>query len=184
MKCVDLWLGIFLIVVCWNTEVDSECLLNRWMLAFTESLIEDLSNEQVYMRLGNASSKTNPPAWILGHLAAEADKARTIVGETALLPSDWYTAYLQGSSPDVVTVRHTKQELWQANETVYAALRETVLALPPERLAEPSHSDFLRPHLPTKAAWFGHILTTHVAMHAGQIQYWRRLQGLERGFEK
>jgi DinB superfamily len=160
--------------------MNAECRLNRWMLTFTQSLIESLSDEQVYMRLGT----TNPPAWILGHLAAEADKARTILGETALLPSDWFTAYLQGSSPDVVTMRHTKHELWQANETVYASLRETVLALPAERFAEPSHSDFLRTHLPTKAAWFGHILTTHVAMHAGQIQYWRRLQGLERGFEK
>lgn len=150
------------------------------MLAFTQSLIEDLSDEQIYQRVGTI----NPPAWLLGHLAAEADKARTILGETALLPNDWYTAYLQGSSPDVVLVRHTKHELWQANETVYASLREMVLALSPECLAEPSHSDFLREYLPTKEAWFGHILTTHVAMHAGQIQYWRRLQGLERGFEK
>ncbi len=158
----------------------AECRLNTWMLAFTSSLIEDLSDEQVYMRL----SVTNPPAWILGHLAAEADKALGILGKEQLLPNDWHSAYLQGSSPDAVMVRRTKHELWQANEAVYASLRETVLALPPERLAEPSHSDFLREHLPTKEAWFGHILTTHIAMHAGQIQYWRRLQGLERGFEK
>lgn len=158
----------------------AECRLNTWILAFTSSLIKDLSDEQIHIRFG----ATNQPSWILAHLAAEADKARTILGETALLPMDWQKLYLQGSSPDAVTVRHTKHELWQANEAVYASLRETVLALPPERLAEPSHSDFLREHLPTKEAWFGHILTTHIAMHAGQIQYWRRLQGLERGFEK
>lgn len=158
----------------------AECLLNTWMLAFTQSLIEDLSDEQLYDRVGS----TNPPAWLLGHLAAEGDKALTILGETARLPEGWHSAYLQGSSPDAVTVRHTKHELWQANETVYAALRNSALALPAERLAEPPDSDFLREHLPTKAAWFGHILTTHIAMHAGQIQYWRRLQGLERGFEK
>ncbi|TAE31139.1 MAG: DUF664 domain-containing protein [Candidatus Kapaibacterium sp.] len=158
----------------------AECLLNTWMLAFTSSLVEDLSDEQVYMRLGS----TNPPSWILGHLAAEADKALTLLGKEQLLPNNWHSAYLQGSSPNAVTVRRTKHELWQANEAVYASLRETLLVLPPEQLAELSDSDFLREHLPTKAAWFGHILTTHVAMHAGQIQYWRRLQGLERGFEK
>jgi hypothetical protein len=158
----------------------AECRLNIWMLTFTQSLVEDLSDEQVYMGVGT----TNPPAWILGHLAAEADKALTTLGEKQLLLQDWHIAYLQGSSPDAVKVRHSKNELWQANETVYAALRTAALALSAERLLEPSHSDFLREHLPTRADWLGHILTTHVAMHAGQLQYWRRLQGLERGFEK
>ncbi len=158
----------------------AECRLNVWMLAFTRSLIEDLSDEQLYLCIG----LTNPPSWILGHLAAEADKALTILGERQILPDDWHSSYLQGSSPDVVQVRHTKHELWQANETVYAALREAMVQLPQERLQEPSHSDFLREHLPTRGDWLGHILTTHVAMHAGQIQYWRRLQGMERGFEK
>ena len=158
----------------------AECRLNIWMLTFTQSLVEDLSDEQVYMGVDT----TNPPAWILGHLAAEADKALTTLGEKQLLLQDWHIAYLQGSSPDAVKVRHSKNELWQANETVYAALRTAALALSAERLLEPSHSDFLREHLPTRADWLGHILTTHVAMHAGQLQYWRRLQGLERGFEK
>lgn len=158
----------------------AECRLNVWMLTFTRSLIEDLSDEQLYMRVGT----TNPPAWILGHLAAEADKALTTLGEKQMLPADWYKAYLQGSSPDDAKSRHLKHELWQANEAVYAALREAVLKLSPEQLQEPSHSDFLREHLPTRGDWLGHILTTHVAMHAGQIQYWRRLQGMERGFER
>lgn len=159
----------------------AECRLNVWMLSFIRSLIEDLSDEQIYMRIGT----TNPPQWILGHLAAEADKALTTLGERQILPDDWHRSYLQGSSPDAVLIRrHAKHELWQASETVYAVLRTAVLALPAEQLQEPSHSNFLREHLPTRADWLGHILTTHVAMHAGQIQYWRRLQGLERGFEK
>ncbi|MBD1208780.1 MAG: DinB family protein [Ignavibacteria bacterium] len=158
----------------------AECRLNVWMLTFTQSLIEDLSDEQLYMHVGT----TNPPAWILGHLAAEADKALTTLGEKQMLPADWHGAYLQGSSPDTAKACYSKHELWQANEAVYAALRQTVLKLPSERLQESSHSDFLREHLPTRGDWLGHILTTHVAMHAGQVQYWRRLQGLGRGFEK
>lgn len=158
----------------------AECRLNVWMLTFTQSLIEDLSDEQLYLHVGT----TNPPAWILGHLAAEADKALTTLGEKQMLPADWHGAYLQGSSPDTAKAYYSKHELWQANEAVYAALRQTVLKLPSERLQESSHSDFLREHLPTRGDWLGHILTTHVAMHAGQVQYWRRLQGLGRGFEK
>ncbi|MCU0427828.1 MAG: DinB family protein [Candidatus Kapabacteria bacterium] len=154
--------------------------LHTWMMSFTASLIEDLSDEQIYLRIGT----TNSPAWILGHLAAEGDKALTTLGKTALLPSTWHESFLQGSSPDKMSVQPSKQELWQANVRVYKELSEAVLNLASEQLAEASHSDFLREYLPTRGAWLGHILTTHIAMHAGQIQYWRRLQGLERGFEK
>jgi DinB superfamily len=160
--------------------MQQECQLNIWMLAYMDSMVNDLTDEQIY----TAFAPTNPPSWLLGHLAAEGDKALQTLGESErLLPEEWHRSYLQGYSPQDVQVRHSKEELLAANHRVYARLREVVSALPTERLQEPSHSEFLRAHLPTRGAWLAHILTTHIAMHAGQIQMWRRLQGLPRAFE-
>jgi hypothetical protein len=69
-------------------------------------------------------------------------------------------------------------ELWDALKTGYRALGDALRTAPPEKLQAAHTIPFLTTLLPTVGDVVAHLLTTHLALHTGQLSMWRRLKGL------
>ena len=128
--------------------------------------------------LYRSQGEMNSPGWCVGHLAVEGDHALVALGSPRVTPAPWDALFLMDADWPGPHGAPGMGELIATMRAVYRRLAEAVDALPAERLAEPSHSDFLRPYLPTRGDWLAHVLTTHLTMHAGGLAAWRRAHGL------
>ncbi|MCA9110290.1 MAG: hypothetical protein KDA52_10100, partial [Planctomycetaceae bacterium] len=72
----------------------------------------------------------------------------------------------------------TKQQLLDAIHEGYKRLYPELENVDTAAMAEPHGIELLKGSgLETKADFLSHVLTTHMAMHIGQISYWRRQHG-------
>lgn len=139
-------------------------------------LIADLEDGDMY-RLQEKG--INSPGWCLGHIAVETDAANCHLGNEKLVPDSWYGLFYFVAPPLVVTSSlPSRQMLVDAVDLAFDRLEAAMGSMPEEFWGRPCHSDFLRNELPTEGDWYRHILTTHPAMHAGNIAAWRRVRGL------
>ncbi len=156
--------------------LEREIQLNQFTIRYMALLLRDVSADQIY---DGQSDGVNSPGWCLGHLAVEGDHAIMHAGGERISPQEWDQYFLMNASgpwqPDRLPA---KDELVQAVEAIYERLREIAGELSPEFLSAECHSDFLRPVLKTEGLWYAHMLTTHVAMHCGNIAIWRQMRGL------
>ncbi len=157
---------------------EREIILNRFMLAYLRRLVADLQDNVIY-QAPNAS--VNTPGWCLGHLVVECDHALMHLDRPRHSPDAWDALFLMGTTPDVLRDHANapvKAVLLDTVKASYAALRDAVRETNPAFFEAPCHSAFLQSVLPREADWYAHMLTTHVAMHAGNIALWRRVMGL------
>lgn len=121
----------------------------------------------------------NHPAWQLGHLTVAATRMLRRLGQETPLPDGWEELFAPGSTPQEKAALYPgKSELVQAWGVAHERLTQAAHAVDAEALAKPNPVDFLAKDLPTTGDLLSHVLTTHEAMHVGQLQVWRRLMGL------
>lgn len=151
-------------------------ILSRFVRRYLAQLVSDIPDSDLYAL---QVKKINSPGWCLGHLAVETDAAYRHLKSPGIVPEEWYRLFYFTSPPLVVNPDlPEKNLLTDALDEVFRQL-ESAMELQPESFWERDcHSDFLRNHLPTEGDWYHHILTTHPAMHAGNIAAWRRMRGL------
>lgn len=137
----------------------------------TFSLIDDLSEEQMYLQ---SAAGEHPPAWILGHL---------LLGDTYLLSllkvrelsadfSNWLNKYGPNSSGE----NYDSKQFLVERLTETGNLRsESVRQL--NDLNEPMPDETLARTQPTIGHHL-HVLVFHEGHHCGQLSSWRKLQGL------
>ena len=85
-------------------------------LGLLKSSVKDLTPEQMVTQ---ASPITNPPVWILGHIAVTADGAGQLLGLAKVLPDAWHQQFGQGSKPmPTLNPMPTKDELMRTIDDV------------------------------------------------------------------
>lgn len=121
----------------------------------------------------------NSPKWIIGHLALGMDFGLMLLGQpTAELPT-MMPLYGPGSpGGQVGDDGRSREDLVQHMRTVGDQLKVLVAATSDEVLRQKQSTPFLSDVLPTVGDLLGHIYTTHIALHMGQLSQIRRELGL------
>ena len=121
----------------------------------------------------------NSVKWIAGHLALGMEFGLNLLGEPtenleALMP-----IYGPGSPGGRVgDDGKTQSELVSELRSAGDRLKQAVLVMDPAVLATPNATPFLAQELPTVGDLLGHVYTTHIALHMGQISQMRREMGV------
>ena len=137
------------------------------------SMIEEIPEDQLQQTLGAGNS----PSWILGHLAIANDfGVVTIGGQPALLP-EYMPVFGPGSRPqgDHPPKSQLIDMFAQSKERFLNALDATNQDV----LQAERDSPILKEQLPKNIDMIGHLLTSHISLHIGQLSAWRRERGMD-----
>lgn len=129
---------------------------------------------------------TNHPAWVYGHLGLYMPHVIRYAGDKTAAdeltaPDGWDGLFGMGSTcqddPDGTLYPQMPEVVDQFERGFEAALNAVERADGAVfELAQPNES--LRERFPTVGASITFMLTTHVALHIGQVSAWRRMEGL------
>ncbi|NNJ26859.1 DinB family protein [Alienimonas chondri] len=128
----------------------------------------------------------NPPVWLLGHVAVVGNFALSLLDGLGIdapavdLPG-WRENFGIGSRPLVYADDFSPpsgDELRAAVKDTHARYLAASAHLTPEMLAKPLPIERLAVRFPTYGDMLTHLLTTHDAVHWGQLSAWRRAVGL------
>jgi uncharacterized damage-inducible protein DinB len=156
---------------------DNEIALNTFLLKYTRMSVADLVEEQFD---SVPISGLHSPRWILAHLAICADMALVMLGKTKQCPAAWHVAYGPKSAGTThEKIRPQTGELLDAINRLYPEVGVAASQASLEFL-EQSHSlDLLKgTSIQTNSHLLSHLLTTHYAVHLGQLSAIRRQMGL------
>jgi hypothetical protein len=147
----------------------------RFTLAYAEKLVADLEDDHLAV-LPHAGM--NHPAWILGHVALGSDFVALLLGKELLTDDGWMKTFGPGSVPvEDRSAYPTKAELVDTMRKTHARAIELLEAATVEELAAPNQTPFFPQQFPTVGDLATHLVTTHAAMHLGQLSAWRRCVG-------
>jgi hypothetical protein len=149
-----------------------------FMLDYARLLTDDLDDRTM---CDQPFPGMNPPAWVLGHLAVCTDFALMLLGREKLCPPEWHAMFGPGSTLAADRSAYpSKEELMSALERGHEAVTAALPIVTPELLAakHPFPVRFLRRSLPSVGDLLLHLLTSHEAVHLGQLSAWRRSVGL------
>lgn len=126
-----------------------------------------------------ASGSANSPKWIVGHLALGMDFGLMLLGA----PTDKIEAMMPMYGPgspggSVGADGHSQADLVAHLRATGDLLRTKVREVDNETLVQKQQTPFLVDELPTVGDLLGHVFTTHIAMHMGQLSQIRREVGL------
>ena len=141
-------------------------LMIDYLLELTADIQEDLFHSQLI-------KDSISPAWVLGHLCLETVKTAASINIQLTLDPEWEEYFCQGSSAKDVPKELTKEIL---RSTFSSTLDEFIYGLEKvdtEKLTQKNHSKALASYLPELQHDVSHVITTHLAIHAGQIGMWR-----------
>jgi hypothetical protein len=154
---------------------DHERTLYGFLHAYAHRLVADIPAEHF---LAQPVPTMNSPGWLIGHLAVVADYTLEVLGRPYTAPALFHDLYGPGTEPtEDVSKYPPRDELLAAYDAGHAAVVEAVPSADPARMAAANDLGFL-PELPTIGAVVAHLLTTHEAIHLGQLSAWRRAVGL------
>lgn len=155
---------------------EREIKLNQFELDYFDKVVADIPGER-FAEPGVAGG--HPPVWIVGHLAVVGEMSLQLAtGKPAEHP-DWLPLFGPGSS-DVVPQpeRFAKDDLVAAVTSSYTALHRVLPQLSPEFANQPHPLPILKgTPIETNADLLAHALTSHFALHLGQLSGWRRAAG-------
>jgi DinB superfamily len=156
--------------------LDSELKVNLFLMQYCRMLVGDIADERMAEQ---PLPGVNHPAWVLGHLAFSADRARGLLGAEKELPAEWTRQFGPGSKPSASRSDYPpKDELLRAVEKGFERLRQQATAATPEQLAQPTTNPYTKDALPTVKEGVAFLLTGHLGVHLGQLSTWRRMTGL------
>lgn len=131
-----------------------------------------------------ANGGANSPKWIVGHLALGMDFGLMLLGAPTDKIEVMMPTYGPGSPGGSVGADGLSQsDLIAHLRSTGDVLRDKVLEVESETLMQKQHTPFLVSELPTVGDLLGHVFTTHIAMHMGQLSQVRREAGLPSWFQ-
>ncbi len=156
--------------------LEQQCRLYGFNLFLLEKMMEDVSDAELTHQ---ASPGTNPPIWILGHLAVATDYASKTLGIPTACPKAWHVDFGPGSTPlKMHDPAPTKSQLMDAIRAGHQRVTEAARNVTAEQLAGPHPVALLKGSpIETVGDLLTHLINTHEAMHIGQLSMWRRLTG-------
>ncbi len=150
--------------------------LNQFNREHLNSLMTDIHNNELDLQLQPGFHSVR---WILSHIAIAADYGLKQFSLPFVCPLSWHAAYGPGSEAGTAdSVKPERDELMDVIEKGYSVLCQAMESASPELLMEPHEVELLRATaIKTKGDLVSHILTTHFAIHLGQLSALRRLLG-------
>ena len=121
----------------------------------------------------------NHPAWIIGHLAIGADFISSLLGHGMATGDEEMAAFGPGSTPSASRADYpSKSELLDLLCRMIDRGIPMAEAATPQQLSQPNETPFFPETFPTVGDLLTHLMTTHAALHLGQLSAWRRAMGL------
>lgn len=158
--------------------LEQEVKVYQFLLGYGEMLLADITEDDAYKLICDGGVS---PAWIIGHLGFVANRILVMCGgESKIDIEAWKPLFGGGNQPTGEADRGSYpawdelKETWRQGHADVAAIAPTV---PADKLAEPNPNERLRTTLPTIEDFLGFVLTSHDAIHLGQLSTWRRVQG-------
>lgn len=149
-------------------------------LVYARMLVRDVSDEQMCAQPAPAM---NHAAWVLGHLASTCDFMGSLVGVQHAGPAEWKELFSGGTKPVCEAGRYPRKEaLVLALEEGHARVAGAFERAQPELLSQPTPVERMRPRFPTIGDLVVFGMTSHEALHLGQLSAWRRALGLPSAF--
>lgn len=145
-------------------------------LDLVEKLTADLTETELATPI---AANGNPPIWILGHLAVSTDSAGQILGLQSACPKEWHGWFGVGSNPEALPKPGpTRGELIKALRSGHERVAKAVHSADPKRLASQHGLTFFEGS-PIRSLHdlLVMLLTSHEALHAGQLSAYRRATG-------
>ena len=128
----------------------------------------------------------NPPVWLLGHVAVVGNFALSLLAGLGLdapavdLPG-WRENFGVGTEPLVYQpgfAPPSADDLRDAVAATHDRFHARTAEVTPAMCAEPVTIERIAARFPTHGDLLTHLLTTHDAVHWGQLSAWRRAAGL------
>ena len=153
-----------------------EIFLNKFNRAYLNNLLKDFPDDQLDFQ---PHPELHSARWILAHLAIVSDYAAKMMDLPSLCPRTWHVAYGPASKPGTSDrVNPTKPELLAAIDEGYSRVCFSLPTVSAEHLSVPHGVALLDGTLlKTRGDLVCHILTTHFALHLGQLSTNRRMLG-------
>lgn len=154
---------------------DREIRISKHLLNGFRNLVKDFDERELGKPIAGAR---NPPAFILSHLAVVHDFGLMILGKSPLCPREWQAKFGPGGKPEDVASYAPKAELVELIDRGVNALQAAAAEAPQELLARPHGVDFFNgTPIENVADVVSLLLTTHFALHLGQLSLMRRQMG-------
>ena len=146
-------------------------------LDFSRRLVADIPDDQMCAQ-PVPGRVMNHAAFLLGHLTWTSDNVSAMLaGTTPVLPSNWADTYGRGAKPVIDrSCYRSKADLLKMLEDAHGRMADAFSKAPPELLARPA-PERLRNRFPTVGHLALAMMTSHGAVHNGQISAWRRALG-------
>src|SRR3954471_19437598 len=126
--------------------LDTELKINQFLVQYARMLVGDIADERLAEQ---PLPGVNHPAWVLGHLAFSAERARWLLGAEKAFPPEWVALFGPGSRPTASRGDYPpREELLRAVEGGFKRARQMAAAAAPERLAQPNPNPCTKEGLP------------------------------------
>lgn len=145
-------------------------------LEYARRLVSDVPDDRM---AHIPSAGMNHPAWVLGHLSSGCDRMCARFGLERMSDPAIDKLYAGGTTPLTDrSVYPSKQTLMKAMDDGHARLADAVRQLDDAQLKQDNPLERLRPMFPTLGEFLTFFMTSHEAMHLGQLSAWRRVLGM------
>jgi hypothetical protein len=145
-------------------------------LDYLRRLVADVPDELMTAQPFGAA---NHPAWVIGHLTYSFQLIGGEMGLPPWLPPNWEHQFGTGSLPtDSPDTYPTKPELLHLLADGAWRVCQRLSELGIHALYVPLPDARYRHVFPTLGYAVLHVLTSHAAVHVGQVSVWRRVAGL------
>jgi hypothetical protein len=143
---------------------------------YVQLLIKDFPADKWFTR---PAGVPNHAAWQIGHVAVSANGALAVLGVPSMVDASWAALFGRGSeSKDDASIYPPVSEILATYNKVYAALTEAFSNADESVLLADTKIERLIERFPKQGDFLVFLLTSHLAMHAGQFSTLRKLLGL------
>jgi hypothetical protein len=152
--------------------------LFNFQLLYLRKIIRNIPEDRLYER---QLDYFNSAGWLLGHICVEAEDVFNHLNISYdKLDLNWY-AWFKNSTGAIESLDDlpTKQQLLVKLEERYTLLSSLYLNLSDKQRLTDHPSKMLKEVFPNLDSWFAHHLTTHIAIHCGNIVVWKKMIGLD-----
>ncbi len=153
--------------------------LLNFQLEYLNQLMENIPDERLYEK---QLEGFNSAGWIIGHLCLEPEDVIRELGiaeSFKRLDENWEKWFKNSSGKiEVIDNLPNKEILMNTLNERYILLGRIYENLTLAQRNANHPSKLLSNVLTTFDAWFAHHLTTHIAMHCGNIVVWKKLIGI------
>jgi len=148
----------------------------RFSLQYAQGLASDIPDEQMARQFDGL---VNHAAWQLGHMAYALGGVLQYAGVEVEKDEKSIALFGMGSTPvGERDVYPSKQALLDTLAAMHERVEPALSEFTPERMAKENPVEGFRQTMPTVGDAVTFLLTTHYAVHLGQLAAWKRAAGV------